>query len=203
MNVEMIATLDQIKSSLSTAKNIADRRLRDPYSNPAAVTNFLLLRIDVVLQDIDETIKAEEDALEAYYQEVISEPEEQNNGFNPLVSICADSISKAFNNCWVAVRASKRGSATALSTGNDGGKPEYSISIQPDGYNPNDVLLKLRSLGYVPTFKSVKEFDTSIWADFDVQANGVSFNLSSTVSSISPPELDRFDEPATDEELPF
>jgi hypothetical protein len=195
MNVEMITTLEQIKSSLSRAKSIADRRLREPFSNPVDISSFLLLRIDVVLQDIDETIKAEEDALEAYYQEFQAEKkdEKQNNGFSPLISIIAEEVSKAFNNCWVAIRASK----------SDGSNPEYSISIQPDGYTPNDVMLKLRSLGYAPTFKSVKEFDTSNWADFDVQANGVAFNLSSTVSSISPPELDRFYEPAKDSELPF
>jgi hypothetical protein len=91
----------------------------------------------------------------------------------------------------------------ALSSGNDGGKPEYSISIQPDGYTANDVLLKLRSLGYAPTFKEAKQFETSTWADFSVNAFGIAFNLSSTVSTTDPPELDRFDEPATDGELPF
>ena len=148
------------------------------------------------MQDIDETIKAEEDTLEANYQEFIAETkdEKQNNGFSPLISICAEEISKAFNDCWVAVRASR----------NDGGKPEYSISIQPNGsFTPNDVLLTLRSLGYMPTFKSVREFDTSIWADFDVKALGIAVKISSTVSTVDPPELDRFDEPATDGELPF
>jgi len=196
MNVEMIATLDQIKSTLLRAKSIADRRLREPFSNPVDISSFLLTSIDVVLQDIDETIKAEEDALEVYYQEFKEETKEQNpasRGFSPLISICAENISKAFNDCWVAIRASK----------SDGSNPEYSISIQPDGYTANDVQLKLRLLGYSPKFKEAREFETCTWADFDVKANEVAFTLSSTVSTTDPPELERYSEPATDDELPF
>lgn len=197
MNVEMINTLDQIKSTLSMAKSIADRRLRDPCSNPVDVSNFLLMRIDVVLQDIDETIRAEEDALEAYYQEYVQHEANGGKGlekrFNPLIHSCADEISSAFCDCWVAVRAES----------NNGRFPEYTISIQPSGYTPNDIQLKLKSLGYASTFKEVKELEHSTWAYFQVYKNGIAFQLSSTVSSIEPPELERFDEPATDAELPF
>jgi hypothetical protein len=91
-----------------------------------------------------------------------------------------------------------------------GVRSEYSISIQPDEYTPNDIQLKLKSLGYTPIFK--KFLPASRWVYFDVSykgrkcalssTNGIAFELSSTVSSKEPPEFERYSEPATDE-LPF
>jgi hypothetical protein len=88
---------------------------------------------------------------------------------------------------------------------NNGTEPEYTITIQPQGYTPNEILLTLKSLGYLPAFKSMRELASSAWADFYVSRNGLAFELSSTVESIQPPELERYDEPATDDddELPF
>ena len=198
MNVEMITALEQIKSSLGIAYKSAERRLRDPFSDPVSISNYLLTRLHVVSQDIDDIIKDEEDALEDYYQEYVRHEANGSKGlekgFNPLIHSCASEISSALGNCWVAVRASRQNEE----------KPEYIVTIQPDNHNtPNDIQLQLRSLGYSTTFRKVKALEHSNWADFAVEANGIRFNLSSTVSEISPPELDRHDEPATDEELPF
>jgi hypothetical protein len=78
------------------------------------------------------------------------------------------------------------------------------ISIQPDGYTPNDIQLKLKSLGYAPAFKKIHDYPNSTpWVYFDVSYNGIAFELSSTVSSLEPPDILRYDEPATDDELPF
>ena len=137
-------------------------------------------------------IKDEEDALEDYYREVSAEKDEPLSGFSPLINTCASEISSAFSNCWVSVRASRQNE----------NNPEYVVSIQPDNHNtPNDIQLKLKSLGYAPTFKAIRDLESAVWADFEVKSNGITFNLSSTVSEV--PELERYDEPATDEELPF
>ena len=247
-------------------------------SDPVSISTYLLTRLHVVSQDIDDMIKDEEDALEAYYQEVSaacdamvicgnkppvvetpslekdepsspsSSPSEReketgfSTGFSPLINTCASEISEAFSNCWVSVRASRQNE----------NNPEYVVSIQPDNHNtPNDIQLKLKSLGYAPTFKAIRDLESAVWADFEVQTNGlrpsaavpsarrvvdqegITFNLSSTVSAVDPPELgkfdtawlsdgtnaktkscvgvclpvppadERYDEPATDEELPF
>ncbi len=61
----------------------------------------------------------------------------------------------------------------------------------------------LKSLGYMPTFKSIRELESAVWSDFSVNQNGIAFKLTAKVSSIEPPELERYGEPATDEELPF
>jgi len=218
MNVEMINELQQIKSTLARAYKSAERQLRDPFSDPVSISNYLLTRIHVVTQDIDEIIKEEEDALEAYYQEYLAEgvvhashAREQDapsscslrsptpsayggEGFNPLIHACASDIAKAFGNCWVAVRASRQNEE----------KPEYIVTIQPDNHNtPMDIQLVLKSLGYAPTFKSIRELESATWADFEVKSNGIAFDLTAKVESLEPPELDRFDEPAMDEELPF
>jgi len=194
MNVEMIAALEEIKSTLARACEVTDRQLRNPFSEPIDLSGYLLTKIHVVTKYIDDKIKAEEDAFEAYYQEQPTNEDEPSLGFSPLIDACADKISKAMGNCWVMVRASRQ----------NGEKPEYTISIQPDNHNtPTDIQLVLKSLGYAPTFKSIRELESSTWVDFEVEANGIAFFLSSTVSSIEPPELDRFSEPATDDELPF
>ena len=162
-------------------------------------------------------IKDEEDALEDYYQEYVQEANGHlagryvrcahrrqgltvgiqlpQKGFNPLIHSCADEISSALGNCWVAVKAES----------NNGTFPEYTVSIQPSEYTSNDVLLKLKSLGYAPTFKAIKDLESAVWAYFEVKSNGITFNLSSTVSAVDPPEprFSGYDEPATDEELPF
>ena len=70
MNVEKITALEQIKSTLGIAYKSAERQLRDPFSDPISISTYLLTRLHVVSQDIDDMIKDEEDALEAYYQEV-------------------------------------------------------------------------------------------------------------------------------------
>ena len=110
-----------------------------------------------------------------------------------VIHDCASEITEAFGDCWVEVKALKP----------NGSHPDYTISIQPDGYTPNDIQLKLRSLGYAPTFKSFHEATYSTWAYFDVSYNGIAFELSSTVDEIEPPDIERYDEPATDDELPF
>ena len=123
--------------------------------------------------------------------------------FNPLINSCASEIASAFCDCWVEVKALKpsgRCSGIELPYGSN---PDYTISIQPDGYTPNDIQLTLKSLGYTPNFKSIKEYSASAWVYFDVSYNGIAFELSSTVSEIDPPDIDRYSEPATDDELPF
>ena len=103
MNVEKITALEQIKSTLGIAYKSAERQLRDPFSDPVSISNYLLTRLHVVSQDIDDMIKDEEDALEAYYQEVSAEKDELSSGFNPLINTCASEISSAFSNSWVSV----------------------------------------------------------------------------------------------------
>ena len=116
------------------------------------------------------------------------------DGFNPVIHDCASEITEAFGDCWVEVKALKP----------NGSYPDYMIAIQPDGYTPNDIQLKLRSLGYAPAFKKIHNYPNSTpWVYFDVSYNGIAFELRSTVDSIEPPEIDRYDEPATDDELPF
>ncbi len=124
------------------------------------------------------------------------------NGFNPIIHDCASEITAAFGDCWVEVKALKL----------NGSNPDYMISIQPDGYTPNDIQLKLRSLGYAPAFKKIHDYPNSTpWVYFDVSLhcvrgqayNGIAFELSSTVSSLEPPDIERYDEPPPDDELPF
>ncbi len=120
----------------------------------------------------------------------------------PLLVQSASSIRKAFGNCWIQ----------ASHTTNRWGGSDYKISIQPNiSLTPNDVQLVLSSLGYSVTFKSISNGKHAKWVYFEVQArcehdvrlpcNGLTFELSSTVSSIEQPELERYDEPASDEEL--
>ena len=185
----------------------------------------------MVAEDINDLIQEEDDAVSDFYEQVsamseanrrsgssekdepsscgviLSKPsamscEERSklnrrsgsSCLNPLIDTCADEISKVFNNCWVEVRAERR----------NGKNPEYVITIQPDNHNtPNDIQLMLKSLGYMPTFKSIRELESAVWSDFSVNQNGIAFKLTAKVSSIEPPELERYGEPATDEELPF
>ena len=230
MNVEMITTLEQIKSMLSRAYNAADRQLRNPFGDKESVSSYLLTKIHIVTNEIDAFISEEENAFEAYYSEEVSRaevevfplddsdiPEEgvveriarspvtpKPDGFNPVIHDCASEITEAFGDCWVEVKALKH----------NGSHPDYMIAIQPDGYTPNDIQLKLKSLGYAPAFKKIHDYPNSTpWVYFDVSlkadrsalssTNGIAFELSSTVDSIEPPEFDRYDEPATDDELPF
>jgi len=221
MNVEMISTLEQIKSMLSRAYNAADRQLRNPFGDKESVSSYLLTKIQIVTNEIDAFISEEENAFEAYYS-VDAEPVPESHlsdfpvddsdiqapvtpkpdGFNPVIHDCASEITEAFGDCWVEVKALKP----------NGSHPDYMISIQPDGYTPNDIQLKLNSLGYAPAFKKIHDYPNSAtWVYFDVVyprvrgqgGNGIAFELSSTVSSLEPPDIDRYDEPATDDELPF
>lgn len=227
MNVEMITTLEQIKSMLSRAYNTADRQLRNPFGDKESVTSYLLTKIQIVTNEINAFISEEENAFEAYYSEDTSVNHVENpdigevevfplddsdiqapvtpkpDGFNPLIHNCASEISAAFSDCWVEVKALKSNSSGKMKSSVASCSPEYSISIQPDGYTPNDIQLKLRSLGYAPTVKSIKEYSSSAWVYFDVSYNGIAFELSSTVDSIEPPDIERYSEPATDDELPF
>ncbi len=223
MNVEMITTLEQIKSMLSRAYNAADRQLRNPFADKESVSSYLLTKIQIVTNEIDAFITEEENAFEAYYSEdgstnvnisVEDFPLDDDsdipvtvtpnpNGFNPVIHDCASEITEAFGDCWVEVKALKPNGSNP-----DYAKPKacvvsYMISIQPDGYTPNDIQLTLKSLGYTPNFKSIKEYSASAWVYFDVSYNGIAFELSSTVSEIEPPDIDRYSEPATDDELPF
>jgi hypothetical protein len=215
MNVEMISTLEQIKSMLSRAYNAADKQLRDPFGDKESVASYLLTKIHIVTTEIDAFISEEENTFLEHYS-VEAELVESSGGelhpdtsdvpdglrFNPLIHDCAKEISEAFSDCWMVVKGEKRNS----------GKPFYTISIQPSGYTPNDIQLTLKSLGYTPTVKSIRDLDSceytdarsglTAWAYFDVSYNGITFELSSTVSSLEPPELERYSEPATDE-LPF
>jgi hypothetical protein len=141
--------------------------------------------------------------------EITSNSATKGYRFNPLIHSCAAEITAAFGDCWVEVKALKH----------NGSHPDYMISIQPSGYTPNDIQLKLKSLGYVPAFKSIKDLDRcgfdklnpTAWAYFDVVyprvrgqgGNGITFELSSIVSSTEPPDIERYSEPATDDELPF
>jgi hypothetical protein len=221
MNVEKINALEQIKLMLKRAENTADKQLRDPFGDKESVTSYLLTKIQIVTNEIDAFISEEENAFEAYYSEDMSVnhevevfplddsdmPEEgvvsriarlpvtpKPDGFNPLIHDCASEITEAFGDCWVEVKALKP----------NGSNPDYMISIQPDGYTPNDIQLKLKSLGYAPAFKKIHDYPNSTpWVYFDVSYNGIAFELSSTVSEIDPPDIDRYDEPATDDELPF
>jgi hypothetical protein len=214
MNVEMITTLEQIKSMLSRAYNTADRQLRNPFGDKESVSSYLLTKIHIVTNEIDAFISEEENAFEAYYSEdgftsvkheVEAFPLDDDSeipvtvtpkpdSFNPLIHHCASEITAAFGDCWVEVKALKP----------NGSHPDYMISIQPDGYTPNDIQLKLKSLGYAPAFKKIHDYPNSTpWVYFDVSYNGIAFELSSTVSSLEPPDILRYDEPATDDELPF
>ncbi len=205
MNVEKVNALEQIKATLGRPYKSAERQFRDPFSDPASICEYLLTRMRMVAEDINDLIKEEDDAVSDFYEQVSAEKDEpslmseanRRNGsscLNPLIDTCADEISKVFNNCWVEVRAERR----------NGKKPEYVITIQPDSHNtPNDIQLMLKSLGYAPTFKSIRELSSAAWADFEVNLNGIAFELTATVSSIEPPELERYGEQATDEELPF
>jgi len=205
MNVEMITTLEQVKSMLSRAYKAADKQLRDPFGDKESVASYLLTKIHIVTNEIDAFISEEENAFEEHYSEETSvnhevevfpldldiQAEALGSRFNPLIHTCASEIASAFGDCWVEVKALKH----------NGSQPEYTISIQPDGYTPNDIQLKLKSLGYTPIFK--KFLPASRWVYFDVSYNGIAFELSSTVSSLEPPEFERYSEPATDDELPF
>jgi len=224
MNVEMISTLEQVKSMLSRAYNAAERQLRNPFGDKESVSSYLLCKIQIVTNEIDAFISEEENAFEAYYSEdestnvnisveafPLDDDSEipvtvtpKSNGFNPFIHDCASEITEAFGDCWVEVKALKP----------NGSHPDYMIAIQPDGYTPNDIQLKLRSLGYAPAFKKIHDYPNSTpWVYFDVSykgrkcalssTNGIAFELSSTVSEIEPPDIDRYDEPATDDELPF
>lgn len=206
MNVEKVNALEQIKSTLGRAYKSAERQFRDPFSDPASICEYLLTRMRMVAEDINDLIKEEDDAVSDFYEQVsaMSEanrrmeakprPADGTSCLNPLIDTCADEISKVFNNCWVEVRAERR----------NGKNPEYVITIQPDNHNtPNDIQLMLKSLGYMPTFKSIRELESAVWSDFSVNQNGIAFKLTAKVSSIEPPELERYGEPATDEELPF
>jgi hypothetical protein len=204
MNVEMIATLEQVKSMLSRAYKTADRQLRDPFGDKESVSSYLLSKIYIVTTEIDAFISEAENAFLEHYSAETSvnyevevfpldydiQAEALGSRFNPLIHACASEIAAAFGDCWVEVKALKHNSSN----------PDYTISIQPDGYTPNDIQLKLKSLGYTPTFK--KCMPASMWVYFDVSYNGIAFELHSTVSSLEPPELERYSEPATDE-LPF
>jgi hypothetical protein len=217
MNVEMITTLEQVKSMLSRAYKAADKQLRDPFGDKESVSSYLLTKIHIVTNEIDAFISEEENAFEEHYSEESSvnhevkvfpldldtQAEALGSQFNPLIHSgesgcttafkCASEIAEAFGDCWMVVKAEKRNSD----------KPCYTISIQPDGYTPNDIQLKLKSLGYTPTVKSIKDLDSCAWAYFDVSYNGIAFELSSKVSSLELPEFERYSEPATDDELPF
>jgi hypothetical protein len=167
MNVGMIATLEQVKSMLSRAYNTAERQLRDPFGDKESVSSYLLTKIQIVTNEIDAFISEEENASQAYYSEdrstnvnisVEAFPLDDDSdiqapvkpdGFNPVIHSgesgcttafnCASEITAAFGDCWVEVKALKP----------NGSNPDYMISIQPDGYTPNDIQLKLKSLGYV------------------------------------------------------
>lgn len=215
MNVEKVNALEQIKATLGRAYKSAERQFQDPFSDPASICEYLLTRMHMVAEDINDLIKEEDDAVSDFYEQVSAEKaacltasarkdepssmseanrRSGNSCLNPLIDTCADEISKVFNNCWVGVRAERQ----------NGKNPEYVITIQPDNHNtPNDIQLMLKSLGYAPTFKSIRELSSAAWADFEVNRNGIAFELTATVSSIEPPELERYGEPATDEELPF
>jgi len=216
MNVEMITTLEQVKSMLSRAYKAADKQLRDPFGDKESVASYLLTKIHIVTNEIDAFISEEENAFLEHYSveaelvessgdELHSDTLDIHDGlrFNPIIHSgesgcttafkCASEISKAFSDCWMVVKAEKRNSD----------KPEYTISIQPDGYTSNDIQLKLKSLGYTPTLKSIRDLESSVWVYFDVSYNGIAFELSSTVSSKEPPDILRYSEPATDDELPF
>jgi hypothetical protein len=224
MNVEMITTLEQVKSMLKRAYNTAERQLRDPFGDKESVSSYLLSKIYIVTNEIDAFISEEENAFEEHYSveaELVESncdelhPRQKSRGwpdvldihdglrpsvvdqeglrFNPLIHACASEIAAAFGDCWIQVKAEQRNSDN----------PCYTISIQPDGYTPNDIQLTLKSLGYTPTVKLIKDLESCAWAYFDVSYNGITFELSSTVSSLEPPELERYSEPATDSELPF
>jgi len=201
MNVEMISTLEQVKSMLKRAYNTAERQLRDPFGDKESVSSYLLSKIHIVTTEIDAFISEEENTFLKHYSEenhsvevfpidLDIQAEALGSQFNPLIHTCASEITEAFGDCWVEVKALKH----------NGSPPYYTIAIQPDGYTPNDIQLKLKSLGYTPTFK--KFMPASMWVYFDVVRDGIAFELHSTVSSLEPPELERYSEPATDE-LPF
>lgn len=203
MNVEMITTLEQVKSMLKRAYNTADRQLRDPFGDKESVASYLLTKIHIVTNEIDAFISEEENTFLKHYSEENHEVEvfplyydiqapADSSRFNPLIHNCASEIAAAFGDCWMVVKAEQRNI----------GNPCYTISIQPDGYTPNDIQLTLKSLGYTPTVKSSRDLESCAWVYFDVSYNGITFELSSTVSSLEPPELERYSEPATDE-LPF
>jgi hypothetical protein len=204
MNVEKISALEQIKAMLSRAYNTADKQLRDPFGDKESVSSYLLSKIYIVTNEIDAFISEEENTFLQHYSEENHEvevfpldldiqAEALGSRFNPLIHACASEIAEAFGDCWMVVKAEQRNS----------GKPCYTISIQPDGYTPNDIQLKLKSLGYTPTLKSIKDLDSCAWVYFEVSYNGIAFELHSTVASLEPPELERYSEPATDDELPF
>ena len=214
MNVEMISTLEQVKSMLSRAYKAADKQLHDPFGDKESVSSYLLTKIYIVTTEIDAFISEAENTFLQHYSEEASVNHVENpdigevevfpldydipaealgSRFNPLIHNCASEIAKAFGDCWVEVKALKH----------NGSNPDYMISIQPDGYTPNDIQLKLKSLGYTPSFKKIHDYPNSAWVYFDVSYNGIAFELSSTVSSLEPPEFERYSEPATDDELPF
>ena len=215
MNVEKISALEQIKAMLSRAYNTADKQLRDPFGDkespdsrdPARrdVSSYLLSKIYIVTNEIDAFISEEENTFLKHYSEENHSVEvfpldydiqvpADGSRFNPLIHNCASEIAAAFGDCWVEVKALKH----------NGSQPEYTMSIQPDEYTPNDIQLKLKSLGYAPAFKKIHDYPNSTpWVYFDVVKDGIVFELSSTVDEISPPELERYSEPATDDELPF
>jgi hypothetical protein len=194
MNVEKIDALEQVKSMLTNAYSAAEKQLRDPNSDPVSISTFLLTRISSITNEINSFISEEEESLEEQYQEWLQEQTEPKKeaDFNPLMVQSAASIRKAFGDCWMQVRQTK----------GKWSEPECEISIQPDShYTPNDIQLVLRSMGYTTTFESFMEAEQSNWVYFEVMRDGLVFKLSSTVSSIEPPELERFGEPAIDEAL--
>jgi hypothetical protein len=221
VNVEKISALEQIKAMLSRAYNAADKQLRDPFGDKESVASYLLTKIHIVTTEIDAFISEEENAFLEHYSveaELVESncdelhPRQKSRGrpdawdihdglrFNPLIHACASEIAEAFGDCWVEVKAFMSNSSSFRGAEFRKAEPEYSISIQPDEYTPNDIQLKLKSLGYTPIFK--KFLPASRWVYFDVSYNGIAFELSSTVSSLEPPEFERYSEPATDE-LPF
>jgi hypothetical protein len=212
MNVEKISALEQIKAMLSRAYNAAEKQLRDPFGDKESVASYLLTKIHTVTNEIDAFISEEENTFLKHYSEENHEvevfpldydiqAEALGSRFNPLIHNCASEIASAFGDCWVEVKALKSNSIGFRGAEFRKAEPEYSISIQPDEYTPNDIQLKLKSLGYTPIFK--KFLPASRWVYFDVSYNGIAFELSSTVSSLEPPEFERYSEPATDSELPF
>ena len=53
MNVEMITTLEQVKSMLSRAYKAADKQLRDPFGDKESVSSYLLTKIHIVTNEIE------------------------------------------------------------------------------------------------------------------------------------------------------
>jgi len=195
MNVELIQALKSIQSSLREANNAVTLKTLNPFNEveDSNLLHFLAGRIDRVCGEIDGMITDEEAVLDGMFAEY-QRAEITKNSVISVHAVAAD-IRKLLCDSYISVCYAAHKS----------GKEKVTISAQPDGqFTPADIALLLKGRGYDVTFKKAKKFDSCKWAYFDVVQNGAShfkFEFHSTVASLEPPELERFDEPASDSHL--